>query len=262
MTVNAAAPNANVSPLVAPTPPTKTANTKIAPDALVADLYKQHDAQKSPFFQNTNRALVDKYFTKATADIIWKDEIETKVGEEGALGADPLYDAQDTDIKNFAVGKPLIDGEAASVPVTFTNFGEKKTIGFVLNKENGAWKIVDIMYEGDRSLLDDYQANADADSSELNAAIFEGKYQIGNTTCTVKPIKMAFEVKWAKGTGTEIFFSEGRADDREIFSSHPKKANPILLLSTMKITTPARFIAPTARNFRSSESIKTKILVH
>src|SRR5688572_14184700 len=75
-----------------------------AAEAVVADLYKQHDAKKSPFYQTKNRALVDKYFTKQLADMIWKGAVES-AGEIGALGADPLYDAQDTEIKNFAVGK-------------------------------------------------------------------------------------------------------------------------------------------------------------
>jgi len=37
---------------------------------------------------------------------------------------------------------------------------------------------------------------------------FEGTYQVGGTTCTVKPIKMAFEVRWAKGKGSMVFFYE------------------------------------------------------
>jgi len=37
---------------------------------------------------------------------------------------------------------------------------------------------------------------------------FEGTYQVGGTTCTVNPIKMAFEVRWAKGTGSMVFFYE------------------------------------------------------
>ena len=39
--------------------------------------------------------------------------------------------------------------------------------------------------------------------------MFEGAYQVGETTATVKSIKMAFELKWAKGAGTMIFFYEG-----------------------------------------------------
>ena len=35
---------------------------------------------------------------------------------------------------------------------------------------------------------------------------FDGSYGVGPTTCTVSPIKMAFEVRWAHGTGPQIFF--------------------------------------------------------
>jgi hypothetical protein len=48
-------------------------------------------------------------------------------------------------------------------------------------------------------------------SGEANE--FEGKYQVGNTTCTVKPIKMAFELRWAKGDGVMIFFFEKETKD-------------------------------------------------
>ena len=37
---------------------------------------------------------------------------------------------------------------------------------------------------------------------------FEGRYRVGGTSCTVKPIKMAFEVRWAKGKGSMVFFYE------------------------------------------------------
>ena len=37
---------------------------------------------------------------------------------------------------------------------------------------------------------------------------FEGSYRVGGTTCTVKPIKMAFEVRWATGTESMVFFYE------------------------------------------------------
>ena len=38
---------------------------------------------------------------------------------------------------------------------------------------------------------------------------------------------MAFEVKWKQGTGTEIFFFKGKANDKPIFASNPEtgKAN-------------------------------------
>ncbi len=52
---------------------------------------------------------------------------------------------------------------------------------------------------------------------------FEGKYQVGSTSCTVKPIKMAFEVRWARGTGFMVFFFERETEDgKYIFVSEGK----------------------------------------
>ena len=66
------------------------------------------------------------------------------------------------------------------------------------------------------------------------ASEFEGQYKVGNTTCFVKPIKMAFEVTWAKGIGSMIFFfdyrtpegklifvseDEGKGEDKFIFDN-------------------------------------------
>ena len=212
------------TPTPTPTPDNQTA--KIAPDALVKDLYKQHDADKSPFFQKKSRALVDKYFSKSLADTIWKEANEVRDGY-GALDADPLYSAQDTDIKNFVVNAPEISGDNAKVVVTFDNYKTKEKFTYLLVKQNGEWKISDINY-GDITLAGIYKEyNKSAANDVTETGEFEGKYQIGDTTCTVKPIKMAFEVKWAKGTGTEIFFSQDRANDKYIFASDPKtgKAN-------------------------------------
>lgn len=39
-------------------------------------------------------------------------------------------------------------------------------------------------------------------------ADFEGHYRVGKTSCIVKPIKMAFEVRWTKAKRSMIFFYE------------------------------------------------------
>src|SRR5205085_5006541 len=101
-------------------------------EKVVADLYKDHNGKKSPFFQKKDRGLIDKYFTKQLADLIWKDATTTPEGEIGALDGDPLYNAQDTDIKNFAVGKATVKGDTATVPGTFANYGNKVTINYGL----------------------------------------------------------------------------------------------------------------------------------
>ena len=117
----------------------------MGPDALVADLYKAHDHKRGPFYQEKSRPLLDKYFEKSLADMIWKDRVSSK-GEVGVIDGDPLYDAQDMEIKNFAIGKAEVDGAKARVPVTFENFGEKKSLVFLLVKGATGWRINDIDY--------------------------------------------------------------------------------------------------------------------
>jgi hypothetical protein len=49
---------------------------------------------------------------------------------------------------------------------------------------------------------------------------FEGRYKVGHTTCTVKPIKMAFEVRWAKGQGVmRFFYDHTTPDGKAVFVS-------------------------------------------
>lgn len=134
-----------LSAIVSAQPATKTST----PDAVVGDLYAARKAGRSPFFQTRSRALLDKYFTKEFADLIWKDVVAAR-GEVGALGFDPLYNAQDTQVTAFKIGKPLY-GEGnlkvADVPVTFKNMNKAETILFRLEQNAGrAWKISDIQY--------------------------------------------------------------------------------------------------------------------
>ncbi|HEY9282932.1 MAG TPA: DUF3828 domain-containing protein, partial [Pyrinomonadaceae bacterium] len=136
----------------APQPPPAASRPAASPDALVSDLYKEHDAERGPFFQTDDRARVDKYFEKGLADLIWKDAVESK-GEVGALGADPLYDAQDSEIKKFAVGKVSQSDDKAEVAATFENFGKKQRIVYRLVAAGTDWKIADIVYGNGTTLL-------------------------------------------------------------------------------------------------------------
>ena len=199
----------NANGVVSGTPSSGSGEMQIAPpETLVTELYKAHDGKKSPFFQTKDRALVDKYFTKSTSDLIWKDANGSK-GEVGALDGDPLYAAQDTEIKNFNVGKGEVKGDAATVAVTFTNYGEKKTVKYNLKLVANTWKIDDIIWPEGDSMVKVFKENFAVPKPETDAASngeFEGKFTVGETSCIVKPVKMAFEVKWAKGSGVEMFF--------------------------------------------------------
>lgn len=187
-------------------------------ERLVADLYKVHDAKKSPFFQTNDRGRVDRYFTKTTADLIWKDAT-TSAGEIGVLDFDPLYDAQDVQLKDFKVNVASVNGEVATVPVTFTNFGEKKRLNFVLKLSDGKWRIDDIAYQAGHSLLailrEAYVNNTSPTASATGE--FKGTYRVGDTTCTVRPDRQAFEVRWIKGSGSEYYFFK----EATVFESEP-----------------------------------------
>jgi hypothetical protein len=126
--------------------PAQTARVnRLSPNALVAELYRQHDHKRSPFFQTRSRALLYKYFEKSLADLIWKDALTSK-GEVGAIDGDPLYNAQDVEIKNFAIGKASFGGGKSRVIVSFDNFGKKQTLLFILVNGRSGWRISDIDY--------------------------------------------------------------------------------------------------------------------
>ncbi len=196
---------------------------EIAPDALVKDLYKAHDRDNGAIVQGENRKILDKYFDKNLANLIWKD-MTTNKDEVGVIDFDIFYNTQDAEIKNLNIGAAKIDGDKASVPVTFVNFKIKNSLTYQLVKENSAWKISNIDYGKGENLLKYFKESAANDSGDNSknsspTGEFEGAYQVGDTSCAVKPAKMAFEVKWAKGTGTEMFFSEERDDGKYAFAS-------------------------------------------
>ena len=125
-----------------------------SPDALVTELYRQSGRNRSPFFQTKSRALLDRYFQKHLADLIWKDAIRSK-GEVGAIDGDPLYNAQDMEIKNFAVHKASYANGLAEVKVSFENFAKKEEIVFLLTPgpRDAGWKIANIKYNDGTDLL-------------------------------------------------------------------------------------------------------------
>jgi len=125
----------------------------VSPRSLVADLYRQHKT-RSPFFQRRSRALLDKYFARDLADLLWR-EAHSSGDEVGALDGDPLFNAQDMDIKKFSIGEGVGGPRMVVVPVTFENLGEKHEIKFrVFSFGGSGWKIANIEYDDGSSLMD------------------------------------------------------------------------------------------------------------
>ena len=162
--VTAAACSKEPAQAPAPASSTVAATPAAAPPAastpeaakLVAELYREHDAQRGPFFQTDSKASLDRYFEPSLADLIWKDAVDAK-GEVGALDFDPLYDAQDVEPKNLTVHPAQADGETVRVPVSFDSYGEKRQLTYVLASAGGTWKISDIAYADGRTLRDVYR---------------------------------------------------------------------------------------------------------
>jgi hypothetical protein len=157
----------------------------MSPEALVADLYKQHK-KRSPFFQRRSRALLDKYFSRTLADLLWQDA-RSSGDEVGALDGDPLFNAQDMEIKNFSIQQGTGGPRMMEVPVTFENFGQKHVIKFRLFSGGGAaWKISNIEYDDGSSLLEILKR--DRDSAENSQAIMIYLVAVGDNGKTGKKI--------------------------------------------------------------------------
>ncbi len=120
------------------------------PAAVVAELYKVHRNGNGPLFTKEGRKYHEQFFDRKLAALIWKDLTETPAGEVGHIDGDPLFNAQDMKITKFNVGAGTIEGDTATVPVTFMNYGQKVTITFRLVKTDAGWKISNILY-GDGS---------------------------------------------------------------------------------------------------------------
>jgi RNase P/RNase MRP subunit POP5 len=135
----------------APSPPPAPVPSTHEAEQVVAELYREHDAKRGPFFQTDSRALVDKYFEPSLANLIWKDAVDAK-GEVGALDFDPLYDAQDVEPKNLIVHEAQVDADNVRMPVSFESYGEKRQLTYVLVHVGGTWKIADIRYADGRTL--------------------------------------------------------------------------------------------------------------
>jgi len=157
---------------------------QMSPREVVADLYRQHK-QRSPFFQRRSRALLDKYFARELANLLWQDA-RSSGDEVGALDGDPLFNAQDMDIKNFSIQEGIGGPRMVVVPVTFDNFGQKHEIKFRLFSGGGIWRIANIEYDDGSTLLDILKR--DRESSQNSQSIMIYLVAVGDNGKTGKKI--------------------------------------------------------------------------
>ena len=120
----------------------------LSPKDLVAQLYQAHRSKHDPL---DDTALLDRYFDSALLKLYLRDRREAK-GEVGRLDGDPLYNAQDMEIKDLSVSAPEMTGGEARVTVNFKNFGKPTRVVYMLGRTANGWKISDIRYDDGSSL--------------------------------------------------------------------------------------------------------------
>ena len=122
-------------------------------DAVVRELYRVHNNGRGGVFEAKGKKYIYKFFDQALADLIWKNISETPEGEVGILDFDPLYNAQDTKITNFVIGKPSVQGSESTVTVNFRNFGQRTRVEFELHNSREGWRISNVIYGNDSDLV-------------------------------------------------------------------------------------------------------------
>ena len=109
-----------------------------AADRLVRALYFEHQKTDNPFRTTTDQALVEQFFTKSTAALIWKSKPAGKM--------ELLFKAPDTDVKKTWVEPAAVGGSRAIVYTTFEEKGLKKEIRLELMQTAGRWRIEEMTY--------------------------------------------------------------------------------------------------------------------
>ena len=122
-----------------------------SPKEVVTRLYTAHKGKADPLQYPASKKLLGAYFENGLLSLYLKDQSESK-GEVGKLDFDPLYDAQDFDIKDFSIALVAEQNDSAEVAASFKNIGKSEKIVFLVSKTAQGWRITDIKYSDGRSL--------------------------------------------------------------------------------------------------------------
>ena len=114
----------------------------------VTQLYQAHRSRHDPLAETQQ---LGRYFDTALLRLYLRDQRESK-GEVGRLDGDPLYNAQDIEIKDFTISLPETGGGVTRVTVRFKNLGKPARVIFVLSHVRDGWRISDILYDDGSSL--------------------------------------------------------------------------------------------------------------
>lgn len=111
----------------------------------LAAIYANYKGKDSKGVSFGTTAEINRYFTPSLARLIDADaKAAAKKGEVGALGGDPLIDAQDWEITDLSTDVKDTGPDKATGTVKFKNFGKDVTITHDLVKLKQGWRIDEI----------------------------------------------------------------------------------------------------------------------
>lgn len=122
-----------------------------AADRLVRALYFEHNAKENPLREKKDRSLIDQFFAKPTADLIWNDA-QKGLGKINREKINLLFNTSDKAVKKVWVEPAAVGGIRAIVYVTFQYNGNPAELKVDLMQVNGRWRITDIIYPDGKQL--------------------------------------------------------------------------------------------------------------
>ncbi len=122
-----------------------------AADRLVRALYFEHNKKENPMRESKDRALIDQFFAKPTADLLWNDA-QKSPGKINRSKINLLFNAADAGIKKTWVLPAVVGGSRAIVYVTFENKSKPEEIKVDLQQIAGRWRITEMVYPDGQQL--------------------------------------------------------------------------------------------------------------
>lgn len=122
-----------------------------AADRLVRALYFEHNAKENPFREKKDRTLIDQYFAKPTADLIWNDA-QKPSSKINRAKTNLLFNAPDAAVKKTWVLPAVVGGTRAIVYVTFENKAKPEEIKIDMQQVAGRWRIMEMHYPDGKQL--------------------------------------------------------------------------------------------------------------
>lgn len=111
--------------------------------AFVKKLYQAHDSEKGPFADVTKAGL-DKWFAPSLSAVLLKALTKS---DEPIIDFDPLYYAQDIEIKGMKIVQEVNEDDAeASVLVTYRNFDKPMSLRLHLSNTEHGWRVTNVIY--------------------------------------------------------------------------------------------------------------------